>query len=102
MNEDVASSRVLGIFGMSIFTRRGDLEKLFEEFGPIEKVEVIHNRQVSSCCVLIIYFNLSSIHPSIDNPWRTCRPEDQKDSVSSTLNAKRTPKSPVSRPTASS
>lgn len=48
MNEDIAASRVLGIFGMSIFTRRGDLEKLFEEFGPIEKVEVIHNRQVSS------------------------------------------------------
>ena len=48
MNDSIAPSRVLGIFGMSIFTRRGDLEKLFEEYGPIEKVEIIHNRQVST------------------------------------------------------
>ena len=48
MNESIAPSRVLGIFGMSIYTRRGDLEKLFEEYGTLEKVEVIHNRQVSA------------------------------------------------------
>lgn len=48
MNEaTIAPSRVLGIFGMSIFTRRDDLEKLFEEYGTLEKVEVIHNRQVT-------------------------------------------------------
>lgn len=43
----IPPSRVLGVFGMSIFTRRDDLEKVFGEYGPIEKVELIYNRQVS-------------------------------------------------------
>ncbi len=48
MKESVSipPSRVLGIFGMSIFTRRDDLEKIFGEYGTIEKVELIYNRQV--------------------------------------------------------
>ena len=91
MNDSIAPSRVLGIFGMSIFTRRGDLEKLFEEYGPIEKVEIIHNRQVSTWQHCTISFT-----PTI------FRLEDQRDSGSFTLSAKRTPNWPVSRPTASS
>lgn len=47
MKESIPPSRVLGIFGMSIFTRRDDLEKIFSEFGAIEKVELIYNRQVN-------------------------------------------------------
>ena len=47
MKESIPASRVLGIFGMSLFTRRDDLEKIFSEYGPIEKVELILNRQVS-------------------------------------------------------
>lgn len=46
MIESIPPSKVLGIFGMSIFTRRDDLEKVFSEYGPIEKCEIIMNRQV--------------------------------------------------------
>ena len=46
MNESIPPSRVLGVFGMSIFTRRDDLEKVFSQYGPIEKCEIIMNRQV--------------------------------------------------------
>ena len=38
MNESVAPSRVLGVLDEH-FTRR-DLEKLFEEYGPIEKLKL--------------------------------------------------------------
>lgn len=51
MNESITPSRVLGVFGMSIFTRRDDLEKLFNEYGTIEKVEIIHNRQVRTLII---------------------------------------------------
>lgn len=47
MTESIPPSRVLGIFGMSIFTRRDDLEKVFSQYGPIEKCEIIMNRQVT-------------------------------------------------------
>lgn len=46
MKEPIPASRVLGVFGMSIFTRRDDLEKIFSEYGTVEKVEIVHNRQV--------------------------------------------------------
>lgn len=48
MTEAIPPSRVLGVFGMSIFTRRDDLEKVFSEYGTIEKCEIIMNRQVKS------------------------------------------------------
>lgn len=51
MNESIAPSRVLGVFGMSIYTRRDDLEKVFSPYGPMEKCEIITNRQVKSCGV---------------------------------------------------
>lgn len=47
MIESIPPSKVLGVFGMSIFTRRDDLEKVFSEYGPIEKCEIIMNRQVN-------------------------------------------------------
>uniref|UniRef100_A0A914DA40 RRM domain-containing protein n=1 Tax=Acrobeloides nanus TaxID=290746 RepID=A0A914DA40_9BILA len=34
-------SRVLGIFGMSLYTTERDLERIFEEFGSIEKVSLV-------------------------------------------------------------
>jgi transformer-2 protein len=46
MKESIPPSRVLGVFGMSIFTRREDLERVFSEYGAIEKTEIIQNRQV--------------------------------------------------------
>lgn len=45
MRDSIPPSRVLGVFGMSIFTRRDDLEKVFGEYGTLEKVELIYNRQ---------------------------------------------------------
>lgn len=47
MKESIPPSRVLGVFGMSLFTRRDDLERIFREFGPIERAEIIMNRQVT-------------------------------------------------------
>lgn len=46
MRDSIPPSNVLGVFGMSIFTRRDDLEKVFAEYGTITKVEIINNRQV--------------------------------------------------------
>lgn len=77
MSESIPASRVLGVFGMSIFTRRDDLEKVFSEYGPIEKCEIITNRQVKSKQKLIFI---------------VCRLEDRRDSVSSILNAWKMPK----------
>lgn len=84
MNESIPPSKVLGVFGMSMFTRRDDLEKVFSGYGPIEKVEIIMNRQVKTTnynpnLLCFFYFRL----------------EDQRVSVSFTLNAWKTLKSPV-------
>ena len=46
MSESIPPCRVLGVFGMSMFTRRDDLEKVFGEYGAIDRVEIISNRQV--------------------------------------------------------
>ncbi|KAJ9085773.1 transformer 2 beta [Entomophthora muscae] len=38
-------SEVLGVFGLSSYTREGDLEKLFGEYGRIEQVRIIYDRR---------------------------------------------------------
>lgn len=92
MNETIAPSRVLGVFGMSIYTRRDDLEKLFSEYGTIQKVEIIHNRQVR--------YPRHFFNPDLFYFFSFfCRLEDRRDSGSFTLNVWMTRKLPVSRPT---
>lgn len=55
MTESIPPSKVLGVFGMSIYTRRDDMEKVFSEYGPIEKCEIIMNRQVNSFIILLSF-----------------------------------------------
>lgn len=39
--ENPPPSRVLGVFGMSLYTTERDLERIFEEFGSIDKVQLV-------------------------------------------------------------
>ena len=40
-------SRVLGVFGLSLYTTERELRDLFSKYGDIEKVQVIHDHIVS-------------------------------------------------------
>ncbi|KAI8322711.1 RNA-binding domain-containing protein [Martensiomyces pterosporus] len=41
--DDPTPSRVLGIFGMSKFTSEQNLRDLFEQYGPVEKIQIIRD-----------------------------------------------------------
>ena len=64
MIESIPPSKVLGVFGMSIFTRRDDLEKVFSEYGTIEKCEIIMNRQVKLKKEILCLYLIITITPS--------------------------------------
>lgn len=82
MTESIPPCRVLGVFGMSMFTRRDDLEKVFSEYGAIDRVEIISNRQVR-----VFDFSTMLILKFIKNrKSNNNRLENQKVSVSFTLN----------------
>eukprot|EP00824_Muranothrix_gubernata_P016353 TRINITY_DN33920_c0_g1_i1.p1 TRINITY_DN33920_c0_g1~~TRINITY_DN33920_c0_g1_i1.p1 ORF type:complete len:264 (-),score=11.89 TRINITY_DN33920_c0_g1_i1:48-797(-) len=38
-------SLVMGVFGLSIYSREEDVQRLFERVGPVEKVDIIYDRQ---------------------------------------------------------
>lgn len=40
-------SNVLGVFGLSIYTRERDIEDLFRKYGHIERVQILYDRAVS-------------------------------------------------------
>lgn len=37
----------MGVFGLSLRTREGDLEDVFRQFGSIEKVTIVYDHRVS-------------------------------------------------------
>ena len=39
-------NRVLGVFGLSLYTTERDLFQIFKKFGPIERVQVVLDAQV--------------------------------------------------------
>lgn len=41
--EEVSESRVLGVFNLTQSTTEGELKKIFEDYGPVEKVVVIYD-----------------------------------------------------------
>lgn len=69
MTESIPPCRVLGVFGMSMFTRRDDLEKVFSEYGAIDRVEIISNRQVrvfDFSTILILKFIKKTVNQTIN------------------------------------
>lgn len=41
-------SRVLGVFGLSLYTGEKDLKEMLNKYGPIDRVQVVYDHQVSS------------------------------------------------------
>lgn len=41
-------SRVLGVFGLSLYTGEKDLRELLNRYGQIERVQVVYDHQVKS------------------------------------------------------
>lgn len=46
LQEEPETSNILGVFGLSLRTREIDLEEVFREFGPIEKVTIVYDHRV--------------------------------------------------------
>ncbi|KAI8815323.1 hypothetical protein BJ742DRAFT_783166 [Cladochytrium replicatum] len=42
-----AASRVLGVFGLSSYTRESDLDSLFGKYGPLDNVQIIYDKQLN-------------------------------------------------------
>ena len=40
-------SKVLGVFGLSLYTGERDLREMFGKYGPIKEVQVVYDHQVS-------------------------------------------------------
>ena len=50
-------SRVLGVFGLSLYTGEKDLKEMFSKYGPIEEVQVVYDHQTGrSRGFAFIYF----------------------------------------------
>ena len=45
-------SKVLGVFGLSLYTGERDLREMFEKYGPIKEVQVVYDHQVRKPCLL--------------------------------------------------
>ncbi|KAG1298943.1 hypothetical protein G6F66_001256 [Rhizopus arrhizus] len=43
--EEPEASNILGVFGLSLRTREGDLEDVFRQFGSIEKVTIVYDHR---------------------------------------------------------
>ena len=43
-------SRVLGVFGLSLYTGEKDLKELFTKYGPLDRIQVVYDHQVSYVC----------------------------------------------------
>jgi len=44
---DPDPSRVLGVFGLSLYTGENEIRDVFSKYGPIEHVSVVYDHQVS-------------------------------------------------------
>ena len=40
-------ARVLGVFGLSLYTAEKDLRELFSKYGPVDDVQVVYDHQVT-------------------------------------------------------
>lgn len=50
-------SRVLGVFGLSLYTGEKDLREMFDRYGPIDRVQVVYDHQTGrSRGFAFIYF----------------------------------------------
>lgn len=45
--------RVLGVFGLSLYTGEKDLRELFGKYGPMEEVQIVYDHQVSGVVVVM-------------------------------------------------
>ena len=41
-------SKVVGVFGLSLYTGERDLREMFEKYGPIKNLNVVYDHQVMS------------------------------------------------------
>jgi len=46
MQYDPDPSRVLGVFGLSLYTGENEIRDVFSKYGPIEHVAVVYDHQV--------------------------------------------------------
>lgn len=45
-------SNVLGVFGLSHYTRQRDLEEIFSKYGPIKEAMIVMDRRVRLASIL--------------------------------------------------
>jgi len=38
-------NRCLGVFGLSLYTQERDLREVFEQYGPIEDLQIVYDHQ---------------------------------------------------------
>lgn len=48
-------SEVLGVFGLSQYTRQRDLEDLFGKFGKLKEAVLVMDKRVSQNTTVIVY-----------------------------------------------
>lgn len=57
---DPDPSRVLGVFGLSLYTGENEIRDVFSKYGPIEHVAVVYDHQV---IITSLYYSLVTIVP---------------------------------------
>lgn len=59
---DPSPSKVVGVFGLSMYTDEKELKHIFITFGPIKEVQVIYDRQVRKvlCIFSLVHIQMSS------------------------------------------
>jgi len=45
VQENPRQSRCLGIFGLSLYTQERDLREVFEQYGPIDDLQIVYDHQ---------------------------------------------------------
>lgn len=54
---DPDPSRVLGVFGLSLYTGENEIRDVFSKYGPIEHVAVVYDHQVIIQLLLLLFTN---------------------------------------------
>jgi len=45
VQDNPRQSRCLGIFGLSLYTQERDLREVFEQYGPIDDLQIVYDHQ---------------------------------------------------------
>jgi len=45
IQDNPRQSRCLGVFGLSLYTQERDLREVFEQYGPIEDLQIVYDHQ---------------------------------------------------------